>query len=283
MKKLTQILFLILLLSALRYPLSAVYAEVPHLLNYQGRLTDSSGIPLNGSYAITFRLYDAETAGNLLWEETHTGALIQKGIFSVLLGSVTALNLTFDKPYFLEIKVGTEVMSPRQRITSAGYAIRAEHGVPKGVIVMWSGRIADIPSGWALCDGTNNTPDLRDRFIVGARQDDMGVARTNIAETLTQSGGSVTISEANLPTHTHGAGTLSVAPESAHTHPLGLNSGDFTDPGYSGFQDFPVSFNPRTSGPGSPHTHTLSGSTGAVGSGTPYTPPYYALAYIMKL
>ncbi|MGJ0848633.1 hypothetical protein ACR77J_18340, partial [Tissierella praeacuta] len=41
-------------------------------------------------------------------------------------------------------------------------------GVPKGAILMWSGSIANIPEGWALCDGNNGTPDLRDRFIVGA-------------------------------------------------------------------------------------------------------------------
>jgi len=40
--------------------------------------------------------------------------------------------------------------------------------IPRGVIVMWSGTIATIPSGWALCDGTNSTPDLRDKFIYGA-------------------------------------------------------------------------------------------------------------------
>jgi hypothetical protein len=105
---------------------SFVYAAVPHLLNYQGRLTDSNGSPLNGSYSLTFRIYDAESAGNLLWEETQGTVVIQKGIFSVLLGSATNLNLPFDKPYFLEIKVGNEVMSPRQQITSSGYAIRAE-------------------------------------------------------------------------------------------------------------------------------------------------------------
>jgi hypothetical protein len=105
---------------------SCAFAEIPHLINYQGRLTDTAGVPLNGSYNLTFRIYDAETAGNLLWEETQTGVIINKGIFAVLLGSVTNLNLAFDKPYFLEIKVGNEVMSPRQRITSAGYAIRAE-------------------------------------------------------------------------------------------------------------------------------------------------------------
>jgi hypothetical protein len=105
----------------------SAYAEVPHLINYQGRLTDKEGKPVSdGAYSITFRIYDAQNAGNLLWEETHSSVLIQKGIFSVLLGSVTNLNLTFDKPYFLEIKTGDEVMIPRQQITSAGYAIRAE-------------------------------------------------------------------------------------------------------------------------------------------------------------
>ena len=126
MKKISKILFLLLLLSALRYPLSATYAEVPHLINYQGRLTDTGGVPLNGSYNLTFRIYDAETAGNLLWEETQPGVIISKGIFAVSLGSVTNLNIAFDKPYFLEIKIGNEVMTPRQRITSAGYAIRAD-------------------------------------------------------------------------------------------------------------------------------------------------------------
>ena len=111
---------------------SASEASVPHLINYQGRLTDTSGTPLNGSYAVTFRIYDAETAGSMLWEEAHTGLVIQKGIFSVLLGSVTSMSLAFDKQYYLEIKVGTEVMSPRQRITSAGYAVRAEEAEKLG-------------------------------------------------------------------------------------------------------------------------------------------------------
>lgn len=112
--------------SLIHLPSSFVYAAVPHLINYQGRLTDASAKPLEGAYDITFRIYDAEAAGSLLWEETHLGAVIQKGVFNVGLGSVTNLNLVFDIPYFLEIKVGTEVMSPRQRITSAGYSVRTE-------------------------------------------------------------------------------------------------------------------------------------------------------------
>jgi len=133
-------------------------AAVPHLINYQGRLTDAEGVPLNGSYNFVFRIYDAETAGNLLWQGTHDSVSVTKGIFSVLLGDKNDTGydfstLTFDKAYFLEIKVGEEVMSPRERITSAGYAIRAD-------IVEYAEKIktdsGDNSPGY-LSDKTDNT------------------------------------------------------------------------------------------------------------------------------
>ncbi|MFH0827567.1 MAG: hypothetical protein V1919_00195, partial [Candidatus Omnitrophota bacterium] len=133
-------IFLVFTLHITLYTLHNLYAAVPHLINYQGRLTDTSNAPLNGSYSITFRIFDAETAGTMLWEETQASVVVQKGIFSVLLGSVTNLGLAFDIQYFLEIKVGTEVMTPRQRITSAAYAIRAENAeIMKGSQNIFSG------------------------------------------------------------------------------------------------------------------------------------------------
>jgi hypothetical protein len=111
---------------------SVASAAIPHLINYQGKLTDSNGVPLNGTYNITFRIYNAQTSGNLLWEEPHTQAngtqiTITNGIFSIMLGSVTPLNLSFDQPYWLSIQVGGDPeMTPRQQITSVGYAINAE-------------------------------------------------------------------------------------------------------------------------------------------------------------
>ncbi len=106
--------------------ISEVSAAIPRAINYQGRLTDSSGIPLTGAYDVTFKIYDAQTAGNLLWQETHAGVVVDKGLFNVVLGSVSGLNIAFDRPYYLEIKVGNEVMVPRQQVTSSGYAIRSE-------------------------------------------------------------------------------------------------------------------------------------------------------------
>lgn len=121
--KLVLIGFLLLAIS--HWPLAS-FAEVPHLINYQAKLTDSGGNPLEGAYDIAFRIYDDETAGELLWEEVQEGVVLQKGIFSTLLGSVTELNLSFDAPYWLAIKVGSDSeMTPRQQIASSAYTFNA--------------------------------------------------------------------------------------------------------------------------------------------------------------
>jgi len=118
---------------------SSSFAQIPHLINYQGKLTDSSGNPVaDGTHSIIFRLYDAENGGNLLWQETQN-LLISKGIFSCLLGGVTELNLAFDKPYWLAIKVGSDSeMVPRQQLASVGYAMRAKEAdsLPQNVILI---------------------------------------------------------------------------------------------------------------------------------------------------
>ncbi len=108
-------------------------AAIPHLINYQGKLTDSEGVPLNGTHNITFRIYDQSGGGNLLWTEAHTQAAgapvtITNGIFSIMLGSLASgLTLPFDQPYWLSIQVGGDPeMTPRQQITSVGYAINSE-------------------------------------------------------------------------------------------------------------------------------------------------------------
>lgn len=83
-------------------------------------------------------------------------------------------------------------------------------GVPSGCILMWSGAADTIPDGWRLCDGDNNTPDLRDRFIVGAggkyTQGDKGGAD------------SVVLTTGEMPSHTHGFSSGTAASNGAHTH-----------------------------------------------------------------
>jgi hypothetical protein len=108
--------------------------------------------------------------------------------------------------------------------------------IPAGVILMWSGSIASIPSGWLLCNGTSGTPDLRDRFVVGAG--------STYAVAATGGGATTTLIEANLPSHTHSisaSGTTS-ATNIDHLHSIagsGTTSGQNTghthgisDPGH---------------------------------------------------
>ena len=107
---------------------SVSYAAVPHLINYQGKLTDSTGKPLTGAYNVTFKIYD--NAGTPLWTEARTGVVVDKGIFNVQLGGVTPFpsNLAFDQQYYLGIQVGSDTeMTPRQQLSSSGYALRAEN------------------------------------------------------------------------------------------------------------------------------------------------------------
>lgn len=164
--------------------------------------------------------------------------------------------------------------------------------VPSGFIGMWSGSIVSIPSGWYLCDGSNGTPNLRDRFVVGAG-DSYSVGAIGGAA-------SVTLTEAQMPVHTHTI-TATTASAGAHTHTV-------TDPGHihnSGTNFLSSNVGSTAGATGSPgqynttiasavtgisidsggaHTHTITATAGNAGSGSSHEnrPPYYALAYIMK-
>lgn len=125
MKKLLIVLALgAIVVSVLVFSGYSVKAAIPHLINYQGMLTDNSGTPLTGSYNLTFEIYDDTTAGNLEWSEPQTGVQVQNGLFNVVLGQVNALDLAFDEQYWLEVQVDNDTM-PRIRFTSVGYAYRA--------------------------------------------------------------------------------------------------------------------------------------------------------------
>ena len=144
-------------------------------------------------------------------------------------------------------------------------------GFPSGGIIMWSGTIATIPSGWLLCNGSSGTPDLRNRFIVGASVDNAGVANTAITGSNTQTGGS---KDAIVVSHTHTA----TVTDPGHRHTVGIS---------------PIA----DSGSGSPNRMTDSGSTntstvttgitvsnsteGSSGTNANLV-PYFALAFIMK-
>jgi len=129
MKKLSLTLMLILglVVSCQFSVVSNAYADIPHLISYQGRLTDTEGAPVaDGTYSVTFRIYASEAGGSALWTETHS-ATASDGIFEVLMGSNTSLDLPFDAQYYLGIQIDSDPeMTPRQKLASSGYAYRAE-------------------------------------------------------------------------------------------------------------------------------------------------------------
>ena len=134
------------------------------------------------------------------------------------------------------------------------------NSVPTGAIMMWSGSIASIPSGWLLCNGSSGTPDLRDRFIVGAGST-YAVAAT---------GGSA---NATLVSHTHTATVTD--PGHSHTVTFGprLGSGSNASDSQGGST---LSTNNQTTG------ISVTNSTEGSSATNANLPPYYALAYIMK-
>jgi hypothetical protein len=99
-------------------------AEIPKKIGFQGKLTDAQGNLLDGTYSLTFKIYNAETGGTKLWEETQSVS-VSEGLFSVYLGDSATLNLDFDEPYWLEITVEGEILSPRKQIAASGYAYNA--------------------------------------------------------------------------------------------------------------------------------------------------------------
>ena len=138
--------------------------------------------------------------------------------------------------------------------------------VPSGGIIMWSGSIASIPAGWYLCNGSNGTPDLRNRFIVGAGST-YAVAAT---------GGSA---DAIVVSHTH---TASVT-DPGHTH---TTTFQYVSDNPSGPFDSNAAGTPTNNFENGVNSSTTGISVSIASSGSSGTnanlPPYYALAYIMK-
>jgi|GEM_PF-6956476 len=122
MKKILLFSFLLLFVS-----LSASYAaNEPYVISFQGRLTsvsDPSSVP------ITFRLFDALNGGNQMWEESHSIALEEGGIFNILLGQDTPLAEPLNDaiPLWLEVEADGAVLTPRQALTSSPYAFSAKN------------------------------------------------------------------------------------------------------------------------------------------------------------
>ena len=177
-------------------------------------------------------------------------------------------------------------------ISGNGSGLSGIESFVQGMIILWSGSSDAIPTGFVLCDGQNNTPDLRGRFIVGAS------ASGGYAVDATGGSNEVTLSTSQLPTHNHSisvSGTTStksltgdITKISECYNVAGGATGVFTKKGTGNSPVTGASSNSPTAGvdfdASHDHTFTASGTSGDAGSGSAIEnrPPYYALCYIMK-
>ena len=108
---------------------SIALADVPPMINYQGKLLQPSGAPVaDGTYQMTFSIYNVATGGTALWTETNPSVQVKGGLFAALLGSVINLpaNTFNTTTLFFGVKVGNDPeMTPRQQIASTAFAFRS--------------------------------------------------------------------------------------------------------------------------------------------------------------
>ena len=137
-----------------------------------------------------------------------------------------------------------------------------------GMIILWYGDTSNIPGGWVLCNGQNGTPDLRDRFVIGAGN--------NFNPGDTGGSNSVTLSEANLPSHRHFVVSNALGGQNRTNSNVSANNQVRKGTGAGNLYE---SYNLASTG-----SDAAAGRSSAVGSGTPFDskPNYHALCYIMK-
>ena len=174
--------------------------------------------------------------------------------------------------------VETKSIKTNGTITATGTisanAFVGEGACIKGMVIMWSGPLSSLPKGWAVCDGTKGTPDLRSRFIVGSGKGS-GLSSYNPGAKGGEERHTLNVNE--MPKHGH-----STSHSGGHTHTYSLRqSGDQNWSGGRGNTLWGPSWQNHTTSNSGAHTHTISQAGG--NQSHENRPPYYAICFIMKL
>ncbi len=185
---------------------------------------------------------------------TGTGSVVYSTSPTITTPSISSPTLT-GTPVAPTAAAGTNTT----QIATTAFVL--SNGLPSGSIVIWSGSSASIPSGFYLCNGSNGTPDLRNRFVVGAG------STYSVGDT----GGSA---NAIVVSHTH---TASVS-DPGHFHTVYANPGGGSGAFGGGSSGGATNINSDTKTTGISVGISTEGASGTNAN----LPPYYALCYIMK-
>lgn len=235
---------------------------------------DNNGVPLNGGLLYA---YQAGSSTPLATYTDINGTIANANpiVLDASGRSATEIWLTYGYYYkfVLQDSNGVTLGTYDNIYGIVGAQTAVGTTIPAGMISLWYGSIGSVPSGWYLCDGSNGTPDLRDRFVVGAGS----------TYSVSQTGGSA---NAIVVSHTHTASSTSTVTDPGHFHqavrPWGTitgGSGSYSgnSSGINGTSD-PTSTNTTGVTVGTTTTVNSAGVSGTNAN----LPPYYALAYVMK-
>ena len=233
-------------------------------------LVDSSPAALNTLNELAAAINDDANFSTTITNSIATKMPLAGGEFT---GNVTCENITPDGDSSRNLGTNSVRFANvyADNFVGGGGNLTGVSSFVSGMILLWSGAINNIPSGWVLCNGSNAAPNLQDRFVVGAGSG-YSVGDTGGAQ-------SVTLTSSQMPSHSH---SMSVT-DPGHYHTTNdyvarayyqepRNIGSATD----GNCNYTGDTNSKTTG--------ISVSAGNTGGGGSHEnrPPYYALAYIMK-
>lgn len=186
----------------------------------------------------------------------------------------------------IHVGIGTPATAAGSPImTTANFLSELPAGVGaviSGMVLMWSGTSGSVPAGYVLCDGTNSTPDLRDKFVLGAGGALPTVGGSASTTTGASSIGTLTIDPhvltiGEIPGHTHVGATVTGSGDDNSQAPMPfLEGSNVQSLGVVSLPDFTTA----SAGGGGGHTHT--GTSTGTHTHSYTLPPYRALFFIMK-
>jgi hypothetical protein len=227
---------------------------------------DNNGLPLSGGLIYT---YQAGSSTPATTYTTNSGTIPNSNPIILDAAGRTPQEIWLEVGYTYKFLIQTSAGVTLQTLDNLYPILQTSSAtaspIPAGLITMWSGSIGSIPSGWVLCNGSNGTPDLRDRFVIAAGS----------TYSVAQTGGSA---DAIVVTHTHTA----TVTDPGHVH-QNILSPQPTGTGNGTPQSDQTGESQRTTTMASAVTgiSVTNASTGSSGTNA-NLPPYYALAYIMK-
>ena len=227
---------------------------------------DNNGVPLSGGLIYT---YQAGSSTPLTTYTTNAGTTPNTNPI-ILDAAGRCLNeiwlqTGYSYKFVLQTSAGVTLQTLDNLYPILQTSAATTNPFTTGMIILWSGAIGSVPSGWALCNGSNGTPDLRDRFVVAAGS----------TYSVGATGGSA---DAIVVSHTHTATSTVTDPGHTHTAP-GIDNLAGTNTGFNwGGGGSTRTTNSATTG----ITVATSNATAGVSGTNANLPPYYALAYIMK-